>query len=352
MDWTIDSMFDLLKRRGASDLVFAPGSGAVLWVAGVMEVLDGNAMTAGQIESIFRPLLNEDRRRRYERTGDVDFSTERDGAGRLRLNVHRTNSGMAAAIRFIPSKVPSFETLKLPMKVLELADLPHGLVLVTGGAGTGKSTTLASMIEYINGRYAYHIVTMEDPIEFRFTHARGVVEQREVGLDCESFASALRHVVRQRPDVIMVGEMRDLETIAAALTAAETGHLVLASLHTNSAPQTVDRIIDIFPPNQQRQVRVQLSAALQGVVCQSLFHDERDGGMVPAVELMLCTPAVRRAIRDDETHLLAGMIEMGKSAGMSSMDESIAALVRDGAVAAAAARTRAHNAEKLQKLIA
>jgi len=352
MAMTIDSMFDLVVRERASDLVFTPASPPVVWVAGHMRPLETEPLTPAQIDAMFLPHLTPARRDRFETVGDVDFSVGRPGVGRFRLNIHRQSGSTSVAMRFVPAEVPSFETLKMPLGVLEFADLPCGLVLVTGGTGTGKSTTLASMIEYISRRYAYHIITMEDPIEFAFSHHRSIVEQREMGVDCPSFGSALRHVVRQRPDVIMVGEMRDLETIGAALTAAETGHLVLASLHTNSAVQTIDRIIDIFPPDQQRQVRVQLATSLMGVACQRLFHDWRDGTMVPAVEIMICTPAVRRAIRDNETHLLGGMIEIGRNAGMVAMDESIARLVRERAITPEEARARAHNPEKLRKLIA
>ena len=210
---------------------------------------------------------------------------------------------------------------------------------------------MASLIDYMNHTYAYHIITLEDPIEFTFQHDRSIIEQREIGFDSPSFALALRHVVRQRPDVILVGEMRDMETISAALTASETGHLVLASLHTPDAAETVNRIIDVFPAAQQMQIRVQLSDTLQGVVCQTLFHDEIDGTMVPAVEIMMATTAVRRAIRDRETHLLPGMIETGKAAGMQSMDASIAELTSARRITVDQALARAQSPERVAKLI-
>jgi twitching motility protein PilT len=225
-------------------------------------------------------------------------------------------------------------------------------MLVTGGAATGKSTTLAAMIDHMNRNFAHHIITLEDPIEYTFRHDKSIIEQREIGIDSVSFPSALRHVVRQRPDVILIGEMRDLETISTALSAAEMGHLVLATLHTTSAMQSVQRIIDVFPAAQQGQVRVQLSTALQAVVCQMLFHDRQSGGLAPAVEIMVCTPAMRRAIRDNETHLLAGMIETGQSLGMQTMDSAISHLVSQQRISREDAVASAHDVEKMRRLLA
>ena len=352
MSWSIDNIFDEILKLSASDIIFAAGAPPVVWVAGRMARLEGPDLTPADIEATFMPLLGEPQRQTFSRGGDVDFSVGRTGVGRLRINLHRQRGSWSAASRFVPQQVPTFDKLRLPERVVELADLPHGLVLITGGAGSGKSTTLASMIDHMNHLHAYHVITLEDPIEFMYRHGTCIIEQREVGLDCPSFASALRHVVRQRPDVIMVGEMRDLETISAALTAAEMGHLVLASLHTASAAQTVDRIIDIFPAGQQTQVRVQLSGTLQGVVCQTLFHNDRDDGLVPACEIMISTPAIRRAIRDNETHLLQGMLETGRQHGMQAMDASIAALVAGGFISRQMAHAKAHNPEKLAKMLA
>ena len=352
MTWTIEQMFDLVISRGASDIIFVPGAAPVTWAAGRMRPLEMEPLGGPDVEAIFMPILTEEQRSRLAKVGDLDFSVGKTGVGRFRVNIHRQRGSLAAATRFIPHDVPTFNQLKLPPRVLEFADLPHGLVLVTGGAATGKSTTLAAMIEHMNRKYAYHIITLEDPIEFTFRHARSIVEQREVGVDCPTFASALRHVVRQRPDVIMVGEMRDLETISAALTAAEMGHLVLASLHTNTAVQTIDRIIDIFPASQQTQVRVQLSNTLEGVLCQGLFHDEIDGGMAPSAEIMICTRPIRRAIRDHETHLLEGMIETGRALGMQSMDTSIAELIKAGRIVRSEGLARAQNLDKVEKLVA
>ena len=349
---SIDDIFKEVMERSASDLIFVPGAPPVAWVAGRMAPLEAPELTSADIETMFMPLLDAPQREKLDHVGDLDFSVGKQDVGRLRVNMHRQRGTWSVAIRFIPHKVPAFETLCLPPRVLQLADLPHGLVLVTGGAGSGKSTTLAAMINYMNQTHRYHVITLEDPLEFTYRHGTCIIEQREVGVDCSSFASALRHVVRQRPDVIMVGEMRDLETISAALTAAETGHLVLASLHTINAVQTIDRIIDIFPAAQQVQVRVQVGSTLQGVVCQTMFHNEKNDGLVPACEIMISTPAIRRAIRDNETHLLQGMLETGRQLGMQSMDASIAALASGGYITPQIAQAKAHNPEKLAKMIA
>jgi len=351
MLWSIDEMFDLVTQRGASDIIFVPAAPPVVWVAGAMQPIEAEPLAPDDIETIFGPILSPAQRERLDQTGDVDFALGKAGLGRFRINVHRQRGSLSASLRYVPREVMAFERLKLPQRILQFADLPHGLVLVTGGAGTGKSTTLAAMIEYINRTYAYHLVTLEDPIEYTFRHRKSIIEQREIGRDSLSFASALRHVVRQKPDVILVGEMRDLETISAALTAAEIGHLVMASLHTIDAVQTISRIIDVFPAAQQMQIRVQLAGTLQGVVCQTLFHDQLDGGLVPAAEIMVTTDAIRRAIRDNETHLLPGMIETGKALGMQMMDSSIAELAAAGRILPDQAIAAAHNAEKLSRLI-
>ncbi len=352
MGWTIDQMFELVMERRVSDIVLAPGMPPVVWISGRMFPLDLPPLTPGEVADAFMPTLSAAHRAKFDSIGDVDYSLGRENVGRLRVNLHRQRGTVAAAVRFIPHEIPAFDNLQLPPRVRDLANLPRGLVLVTGGAGSGKSTTLAAMIDYINKTHAYHVITMEDPVEFTFRHGRSVIEQREVGLDSPSFVSALRHVVRQRPDVILVGEMRDLETISAALTAAETGHLVMASLHTVSAVETVSRIIDVFPATQQSQVRVQLADTLQAVVCQSLFPDQATEGLVPAVEILIANPGIRRAIRESETHLIAGMIEMGRAAGMRTMDESILELVSRGRITRQMALTRAQNPERLAKQLA
>jgi twitching motility protein PilT len=352
MELSLDILFAQMTQRKASDMALVPGAPPAIWVCGRMTPLGDVALTDEQIERAFLPGLTEVQRERLAQCGDVDYSVGKKGLGRLRINLHRQRGSYSAALRLIGHDIAAFEDLNLPPRLRDLADLPRGLVLVTGGAAAGKSTTLAAMIEYMNQRYAYHIITLEDPIEYAFRHGRSLIEQREIGLDSPSFASALRHVVRQRPDVVLIGEMRDLETISAALTAAETGQLVLATLHTNSAGQTVDRIIDIFPASQQTQVRVQMANCLQGIACQTLLRDQLNDSLIPAVELLVATPAIRRAIRDSETHLLTGMIEMGKTLGMQSMDMAIAELVKSGRVDAQDALACAQDAEKLRRLLA
>ena len=349
---SLDEMFDLVVERNASDIIFTAGAPPAIWVAGEMSLTEHDMLSPEDIEALFMPLLTDRQKAVLAEIGDLDFSVGKQGLGRFRINIHRQRGTLSAATRFVPYEIPGFEDLSLPPRVREFADLPRGLVLVTGGTSSGKSTTLAAMVDYMNQKFAYHIITLEDPIEYTFRHQRSLVEQREIGADVPSFASALRHVVRQRPDVILIGEMRDLETISTALTAAETGHLVLATLHTSSTVQTIDRIIDVFPGDQQGQVRVQLSAALQGVACQMLFRDQLNQKLVPAVEIMIPTQAIRRSIRDSETHLLGGMIETGRSLGMQTMDMAISSLVGEGRVLAGEAMANAQDPEKMKRLLA
>lgn len=349
---SVDEIFDIVLEIGASDMVFTPGMPPAAWVAGRMRLIGSQMVEPKDIEDIFYPLLTEDQADRLRKNGDIDLAIGKRGKGRFRVNIHRQRGTIAVAMRYVPHIVPDFERLRLPKRIIDFAKLPHGLVLVTGGAAAGKSTTLAAVIQYMNQHYNYHIVTLEDPIEYIFHHEKSIIEQREIGVDVPSFASALRHVVRQRPDVVLIGEMRDLETISAVLTAAETGHLILATLHTSSAVQTIDRIIDVFPAEQQGQVRIQLSNTLQGVVCQKLFHDRITNGLVPAVEIMIATPAIRRAIRDKEIHLIGGMIETGKNMGMQRMDESILQLARAGHICPEDALVNAQDPEKMMRALA
>ena len=257
---------------------------------------------------------------------------------------------MGAAFRLIPQEIKPLEALGIPPQVSSLARLPRGFVLVTGPTGSGKSTTLASMVDLANREREDHIMTVEDPIEFLHSHKRCLVNQREVGEDTKSFANALKHVLRQDPDIILVGELRDLETISIALTAAETGHLVFATLHTQDAPQTVDRVIDVFPTNQQQQIRVQLAGALQGVVCQQLVPTADGNGRVVGVEIMMATPAVRNLIRDGKTHQVYSAMQAGGRHGMQTMDQSLADLVRRGYIGYDKALERCHHAEDFNRL--
>jgi len=352
MSEAIDRMARIVTETGASDIVLAPGSAPAIWVSGKMRFLEEDKLRPEQIDALFMPLLTDQQKAHLAEIGDLDFSIGKQGMGRFRINIHRQRGTLSVAMRFVPYEIPVFEDLGLPPRVLEFADLPRGLVLVTGGAATGKSTTLAALIDFMNENYAYHIITLEDPIEYMFRHGKSVIEQREIGVASPNSASALRPVVRQRPAVVLIGEMRDLETISTALTAAEAGHLVMASLHTNSAVQTIDRIIDVFPAAQQGQVRIQLSAALQGICCQMLFHDHLTGKLVPAAEILVPTQAIRRAIRDSETHLIQGMIEIGASHGMQLMDAAILRLVQEGRVTPEEAIAGAQDPDKFKKALA
>ncbi len=345
-DWMREAI-----SRGASDLILVAGRPPSAYIHGRLQPISGESLTAGGLNELLGSMLSEQQRRVLEENGDLDFGCGVPGLGRARLNIHRQRGSFAAAIRFVSTSVPGFEELGLPPRLAELAALPRGLVLVTGATGSGKSTTLAAMIEYMNDHMERHIITLEDPIEFLFTHRRCIIEQREIGQDSPSFVQALRYVVRQKPDVILVGEMRDKETIATALTASETGHLVLGTLHTSSAAQTIERIIDVFEPAHQPQIRVQLANTLRAVVCQVLLHREDSAGVVPALEMLIMTPAIRRAIRDGETHLIPGMIETGQKFGMCSLDRALADLVAAGVVSAPVALAKAADPEKLERLL-
>jgi twitching motility protein PilT len=273
------------------------------------------------------------------------------GRARFRVNVYYQRDSLGAVFRLIPYEIRTVEELDLPSVVADLARSPRGFVVVTGPTGSGKSTTLASMVDIVNRERQAHIMTVEDPIEFLHKHNRCVVNQREVGADTQSFAQALKHVLRQDPDVILVGEMRDLESMSTAITAAETGHLVFATLHTQDAPQTIDRIIDMFPPHQQQQVRVQLATTLQGVVTQQLLQTVDGRSRVVAVEVLICTPAVRNLIREGKVHQIYSIMQAGGRFGMQTMDQSLADLVKSGKVTQQLAYERCHDAEELKRLI-
>ena len=273
------------------------------------------------------------------------------GRARFRVNVYFQRDSLGAAFRLIPYEIRGIEELDLPSVVADLARYPRGFVVVTGPTGSGKSTTLAGMVDIVNRERQAHIMTVEDPIEFLHKHQSCVVNQREVGADTHSFAQALKHVLRQDPDVILVGEMRDLETISTAITAAETGHLVFATLHTQDAPQTIDRIIDVFPPHQQQQVRVQLATTLQGVVTQQLMQTADGLGRVVAVEVLICTPAVRNLIREGKVHQIYSSMQAGGRFGMQTMDMSLAQHVKSGRITQQMAFERCHDVEELTRLI-
>jgi twitching motility protein PilT len=339
------------QQQQASDLILVAGRPPSVYIHNKLLTLSDQPLSAAQTNDLLTAPLTEGQRRQLEETGDLDLGFSVPGMGRARINIHRQRGSYAGAVRFVSTRIPAFEDLGLPPRLAELAMLPRGLVLVTGATGSGKSTTLAAMIEHMNHHFERHIITLEDPIEYLFTHRRCVIEQREIGQDSPGFAHALRHVVRQKPDVILVGEMRDRETIAAALTASETGHLVLGTLHTSSAAQTIERVVDVFQPEHQPQIRSQLAGTLRAVVCQVLLAREDRPGLVPATEILVSTPAVRRAIRDGETHLLPGMIETGQKFGMCLLDRSLADLVAAEIVSAPEALAKAADPEKLERLL-
>jgi twitching motility protein PilT len=273
------------------------------------------------------------------------------GRGRFRVNVYRQRESLGAAFRVIPAEIKPLDALGVPPAVARFAGLPRGLVLVTGPTGSGKSTTLAGLIDLANSTRSDHIMTVEDPIEFLHRHKSCLVNQREVGEDTHSFASALKHVLRQDPDIILVGELRDLETISVALTAAETGHLVFATLHTQDAAQTIDRVVDVFPTEQQEQIRAQLAATLQGVVCQTLCKTADGRGRVVATEVLMATPAIRNLVREGKTHLIYSAMQAGAAHGMHTLDQHLADLVRRGRVTRAEALSKANSPEDFSRLV-
>lgn len=339
------------ERRGASDLLLIAGAPPTVFRVGHWEPLDLGPMTPQQIAACVTPILSPRQLDKLYRTRDIDLGYLLPNVGRYRINVHYQQGGLAAAVRMIPRTIPPFEGLGLPPEVLKFADFPSGLVLVTGGTGEGKSTTLAAIVDHMNRTRCGHIITIEDPVEFCFTHGTCLIEQRQIGDDSPSFSKALRHVLRQRPDVILIGEMRDTETVAAALTAAETGHLVLATLHTAGAAQTIARIVDAFPATQQPQIRTQLAGSLRAILCQALARDELNDRLVPATELLFATPAIRRAIRDNETHLIYAMIETGRRQGMHTLEQALEQLVEAGRVTAEQAIALAADPVHMRKML-
>ncbi|MFQ5414878.1 MAG: type IV pilus twitching motility protein PilT [Phycisphaerae bacterium] len=336
------------RGLGASDLLLVAGAPPSIYINATMQPLRTEPMSAEQVRGLIDGLMDVDHRGRLDRDRDVDFAVGDASFGRCRVNVHYERGGVAAAIRFVSELVPDLVSLNLPVALGDCTRLPRGLVLVTGGTGSGKSTTLAAMINEINRETSVHIITLEDPVEYLIRNDRSIIEQREIGADSPSFHAALRHVVRQKPDVIMIGELRDLETIRAAVTAAEMGHLVLGSLHTINAAHTIERIVDVFDPAQQPQIRVQLAGALRVVACQTLFPTTDGTGLVPAVEILINTPGIARAIRDGETHLIGGMIETGADRGMQTLDRAIIDLVLDGRITRGHALAKAIDAARME----
>lgn len=328
----INELLREAMAHDASDIHLCENQPPVFRIHGRLVRKGGLPITADDVREMCRWVIPEGKLDEFETCGETDFSYSIPGLGRFRVNAYQQRGTPALAMRAIPFRILSLQDLGLPDILGSFCDRPHGLVVVTGPTGSGKSTTLASLIDLINERHDKHIVTLEDPIEFLHRHKRSVVNQREVGSDTQSFARGLRGALRQDPDVILLGEMRDLDTIRIALQAAETGHLVFATLHTNDAGSTVDRIVDVFPPEQQQQVRVQLAATLQGVVAQRLFSRRDRPGRVVALEVLVATPAVRNLIREGKTHQILSVIQTGGKLGMRTMEASVKDLYEHGLI--------------------
>ncbi len=328
----IDILLEVLERQ-ASDLHLVAGAPPVVRINGVLEPLDCAHLSPNDTRELIYSILSQNQRQRLENDLEMDFSYSVPGRAGFRVNAFLQRNSLGAAFRLIPVGIPRLDDLGLPRILHDFAAKPRGFVVITGPTGSGKSTTLAAMIDEINSSREEHIMTIEDPIEFLHQHKKSIISQREVGPDTRSFDRALKSVLRQDPDIILVGEMRDTETMATALTAAETGHLVFATLHTQDASQTIDRIIDVFPPHQQGQIRVQLSTTLMGVCMQQLLPTRDGRGRVVACEILVPTPAVRNHIREGDTHQIPTAIQTGGKYGMQSMDSALADLVRGGKIA-------------------
>jgi twitching motility protein PilT len=336
----------------ASDVHITAGFPPAIRDRGRIKPMDGfGKLNNQQTREVVYSILNDDQRKRFENEQQLDFAYAIPGVARFRVNCYFQRGSVSAAFRLIPQEIPALDSLGLPPVLRELTKKPRGFVLVTGPTGSGKSTTLAAMIDAINVENDNHILTIEDPIEFLHRHKRSIVNQREVGADAADFSLGLRAALRQDPDVILVGEMRDLETVSTALTAAETGHLVFATLHTQSTAQTVDRIIDVFPPNQQAQVRTQLSIALQGIVTQQLLPTADGMGRVVATEVLIPTPAIRNLIREGKTHQIYAALQTSGAVGMQTMDADLVRLVRGGKITRTLAEERASVPEELKRLL-
>jgi len=348
---TMHDLLQIMIDRGASDLHIATSTYPQIRVSGkLVQLTEFEQLTPPDTQRLAYSVLNEAQKQKFEEENELDLSFGIQNLARFRCNVYRERGAVAAAIRVVPFKIRSFDDLNLPPIVRQLADRPKGLILVTGPTGSGKSTTLAAMIDKINSERSEHIMTIEDPIEFVHPHKKCLVNQREVFADTHSFKNALKSILRQDPDVVLVGEMRDLETVGAALTIAETGHLTLATLHTNSCAQTMNRIIDVFPTDQQSQVRAQLSLVLEGVLSQQLIP-KIGGGRVMALEIMVSTPAVRNLIREEKIHQIYSAMQSGQKFGMQTMNQALVELISRRQITREEAMNRSTNPEELAQLL-
>jgi twitching motility protein PilT len=345
---SLDTLLGMAAEQDASDIILVAGSAITLRVNGSLAPATGQVVSAEELRNLLLPLLTTEQASERESRRALDFCFVRGTLGRFRANFHYQRGTLAASIRLLPAQIPTIESLNLPPVLARLTERRQGLVLLTGPTGCGKTSTMAALIERINARRRDHILTIEDPIEYQHANRSSIVEQIEVGHDTPSFAEAVRAVLRQNPDVILVGEMRDSETIAAALTAAETGHLVLSSLHTNDAAQTMSRILDSFPESNQPQIRQQLSLALLAVIAQQLVPAVGHVGRYPAVEIMMATPAIRNLIRTGKDHQLRSHISTGRGDGMITMDQSLAELVRAGRISRETASAHCYHPDELR----
>lgn len=348
----IDALLKKAVEMGASDLHITVGSRPIYRINGELQKIEErDILSDSDARRLLDEIMTDEHHRKFEQFDDVDFSYEIPEVGRFRTNIFLQNRGIGAVFRIIPQHIVPLEELNLPRAVEEFTQLSKGLVVVTGPTGNGKSTTLASMIDHINRHRKAHIITIEDPLEFVHTNKLSLINQREVGNHCPSFASALRSAFREDPDVILIGEMRDLETIALVITAAETGHLVFGTLHTSSAAKTVDRIIDAFPTAQQAQVRTQLSESLSGVVSQQLLKRKDGNGRVAAVEILVGVPALAHLIREGKTYQIPSIIQTGRREGMQTMDQAIVDLLKQGTISAEEAHDKCVDRETFQRYL-
>jgi twitching motility protein PilT len=348
-------LLDALKgvvRLGASDLHISSNAPPMMRIDGALRPYEGSVVwDRERVTRALQTVLSPRQLENFREDLELDFAYTISSNARFRVNIYQQRGDVGAAFRLIPTDIKQLHELGVPDSVSRFATLPRGLVLVTGPTGSGKSTTLAALVDLVNRTRTDHIVTVEDPIEFLHTNQKALVNQREVGADTHSFGAALKHVLRQDPDVILIGELRDLETISVALTAAETGHLVFATLHTQDAPQTIDRVIDVFPPHQQGQVRAQLAATLQGVVCQTLVKRATGKGRAVATEVLVTTPAVANLIREGKTYQIPTAMQAGRDLGMHTMDQHLAELVNTGVITRLAALEKAHDIDSFERLV-
>jgi len=347
---SLRELLEKIVKMGASDMHLTVGAPPVVLIDGKLQRLDYDILTGEMTKKLSYSMINDKQKLKFEKNSELDFSFGIESMSRFRCNIFMQRGNVAIALRQIPYKIRSFEELGLPKVVTEFASLPRGLVLVTGPTGSGKSTTLAALIDKINRERPIHIITVEDPIEYLHRHQAAIINQREVYADTNSFSSALKYALREDPDVVLVGEMRDLETIDSALSIAETGHLAFATLHTNSTAESINRIVDSFPTNQQEQVRMSLSFSLQAIVSQILIP-RIGGGRVVAIEIMVVTPAIKALIRDDKIHQMYSMVQSGQKYGMKTMNQSLAELYQTGKITINDAMGFSQNTDELGEML-